>query len=62
MLSRLLMRGGVLNNVQVPGLCGKWKGIARGEQFGAMDDELYLSLISAKCLWEIQADVTQVTD
>lgn len=52
----------MLNNVQLPGLCDKWKGIARGEQFGAMDDELYLSLISAKCLWEIQADVTQVTD
>lgn len=37
----------MLNNVQVPGLCGKWKGIARGEQFGAIEDELYLSLISA---------------
>lgn len=35
----LLMRGGVLNNVQVPGLCDKWKGISRGEQFGAIDDE-----------------------
>lgn len=53
----LSMRG-VLNDVQYPGLCDEWKGIARRGPAWAIDDELYLSLISAKCLWEIQPDVT----